>query len=157
MTKAHLKSLTRLAAVYKIIEHTRGLSLDRASMALYEAELLIEQQRAVAQAATLLGHDWIAHEDPAKWLLCESQIEITMWNRASLEPLRAKCEEQKRQTANLYRESLLQFSQIDTLVEKGRIASEQAIECQRRKDSDDRYLAQLRWLARQEACRMKTS
>jgi hypothetical protein len=155
MTGPYFKSFTRLAEVYKIVESTHRLSLDRAVAKLRQIEVLIEQQCLLARTATLLGREALIHENSIKWLECESQIEVIIWNLGSLESLRGKCNRQKDHIEDLYRKSLLQYKQVEIVVEKARVEIDLTAKRQNQLESDDRYLSQLGWRARHGARRMK--
>ena len=50
-SRSHLRALTRLAAVYKIVAHLDGMALDRANAAVREVELLLKVH-ALAETGT---------------------------------------------------------------------------------------------------------
>jgi hypothetical protein len=151
-----LRSLVRLAKVYEIVAYTDGLSLDQARGAVRKTDVLLEQQSGVARSVVALGHEALARADRQEWLLGESQIELTLWNRSGLELLRSRRKELQEQAAGRYRKSLLEESQIDALVTQAQTAATRESERRAQAEADDRYLARMRWLAERARRRVKT-
>ena len=145
--RSQLRALTRLAAVYKIAAHVDGMALDRANIAVREVELLLEQQRNLAQAVDRRSHEALVREDRMEWLLTESQLELALWNRSGLEILRGQRTKVQEHAADLYRSSVLQHNQVDAIAEQARKAVRHEIERRQQAEADDRYLSRAQWLA----------
>jgi hypothetical protein len=156
-TATRLRSLARLAALYEMVAYTDGVAVDQARVAVREVEALLEQQSSLARSVALLGRDALLREESPEWLLRESQVELALWNRSGLEPLRARRKELQEQAAERYRKSLLDESQVDTLATQAQTAAQRTIERRQQAEADDRYLSRMRWLAQRAARRVKTA
>jgi hypothetical protein len=155
-TNGRLRSLTRLATVYEMVAHTDGLSVEQTGAALREIDVLLEQQSGLARSVVVRAQEALARADRQEWLLSESQVELALWNRSRLELLRGRRKELQAQAAERYRKSLLEESQIDTLVARAQAAAKLEHERKEQAEADDRYLARMRWLAQRTRRRVKS-
>jgi len=152
-----LKSLSKLAGLYSIVENMQALSLQRAATSLREVEKRIEQQMASSQTAKQAGKSALERGDRTDWLMTESQSEVALWNKDRLDQLRLQREELKQEIEQLHRQSLLQRDQLDAVVAK--VQRDREVELQRLDQdvADDRHLSRLRWLEKRNASRMNRS
>jgi prophage tail gpP-like protein len=151
-----LRSLRRLAALYEVVAYTDGVAIDQARAAVREVDALLEQQSSLARSVTLLGRDALVREDSLEWLLRESQLELALWNRSGLELLRGRRRELQEQAVERYRKSLVDESQVDTLVAQAQTEEQRRSERRQQAEADDRYLSRMRWLEQRAARRVKT-
>jgi hypothetical protein len=154
---SRLKGLNRLAALYGIVEQMQAVQLDRAAAELREAEGKVAEQVRWTETASQLARDALHQGDRPEWLMSESEREFAVWNGVRLETLRARREELKELTAELYRKSLLDRDQIDTVLQHALSAREAEIIRREQAAADDRHISRLRWLAQRDATRMKRS
>jgi hypothetical protein len=154
---SRLKVLNRLAALYELVEQMQAISLDRAAAELREAETRVAEQAAWVETAGQHAREALHQGDRPEWLMNESEREFAVWNGVRLEALRARREELKEMTAELYRKSLLDRDQIDTVVKNALSAREAEMIRREQASADDRHMSRLRWLAQREAARMKRS
>jgi hypothetical protein len=156
-SRSHLGALSRLAAVYKIVAHLDAMALERANAAVREVELLLEQQRSLAQAVNRRSHEALVREDRMEWLLSESQLELALWNQAGLESVRGQRSKLQEHALDLQRSSALQHNQVDAIAEQARKALRYEIERRQQAEADDRYLARAQWLAHRTGRRVNSS
>jgi len=151
--RSRLKALERLAALYKVVEHAHGISLDRARGTLYELETEMRERAAVSARLIDSGSEALRRGDLHEWILDHSQIEYAEWNAAALEELRLRREEAMRSAAEAYQESRMQLEQMQSVL--GEVRSRLVIQKERleQRASDDRYLSRQRWQRRTAAQR----
>jgi hypothetical protein len=147
---SRLKSLDRLAAVYRVLEHANGVSLDRARAALHDVETRIREREAFASRLEMASHEALETGDVNEWLLDQSEIEFTQWNTPVLEEMRLQREAAMREAAEIYQASRMQFEQMQSVVDEVRAAVALEQERAEQRESDDRYLSRQRWQLRDE-------
>jgi hypothetical protein len=143
-----MKTLERLASLYKAVEHTNGVTLDHARAAVHFAETKIREQEEFVEQ---LGEDGLAalrKGEQGQWLIDQSQMEFTQWNTEALLAWRDKREEQMMAAAEIYRASRTQLEQMECLL--GEVRARLHLEHVRgeQRASDDRFLSRKRWLQR---------
>jgi hypothetical protein len=140
--------VARLAAIYRLVEQTHCSALEQAHAGLREVEATVAQQAAVEHSARLLAHTARTAAERHEGLLCESQRKLALWNLAALAPVRAQRGALRDAAEVDYRSSLRERRQIDTLIERARIAAVRQQTRREQAEADDRHLARTRWLSR---------
>ena len=142
---ARLKALQRLAALYNVLEHANGVTLDQARGALHEVEARIRDREDAALRLSELGNAALREGELQEWLIDQSQIAFTQWNADALEALRREREAAMRQAAEVYQASRMQLEQMQSVVDEVRASVELEKERSEQRSSDDRYLSRQRW------------
>lgn len=143
--KSRLKALGRLAAVYQIVEHVNGISLDKARASLHETQATIRDRQAAALRLSAASHEALRAGDLQEWLLDQSQIEFTQWDAETLELLRQRREAVMREAADVYQASRMQLEQLESVLDEVRAGVQLEAERAEQRASDDRYLSRQRW------------
>jgi hypothetical protein len=143
-----VRPLARLAALYELVEQTQRSALEQAHAALRVIETTVAEQGAVEHAARLLAHTARSAAERHEGLLCESQRELALWNMAALASVREQRGALRDAAEVDYRNSLRERGQIDTLIERARLAAVLQQTRREQADADDCYLARTRWLSR---------
>jgi hypothetical protein len=142
---SRVKTLERLAALYKVVEHANGIALDQARGALHDVEARIREQTAAASRLDEASREALRRCELDEWQLDQSEREFAEWNRAAFEGLRQSREEAMRSAAEVYQASRMQLEQIESVLGKVRSLLAAQKERLEQRASDDRFLSRQRW------------
>ncbi len=150
---SRLKSIERLASLYRAMNHAEEMSLEQAVATLREAEMRIESQREQLNRSSREGHEALDAGDHARWQIHEAQQEFIEWRFEDLLELRKRRELLMREATESYKASRMQLEQMESLLRDTR--SQRDLEQARvdQRESDDRYLSRQRWLAKRGLAR----
>lgn len=146
--RARLKALGRLAALYEIVEHANGVTLDQARGALHEVESRIRERAMTASRLMASSEEALRAGELREWQLDRSQIEFCQWNRQALEDLRMRGEATMREAAEVYQASRMRLEQIESVLREVRSGVALEEERTEQRAADDRYLSRQRWQIR---------
>ncbi|MEO6817021.1 MAG: hypothetical protein ABI177_09980 [Edaphobacter sp.] len=142
---ARLAGLKRLMSLYGDIEEMHSSELQRAMMAVQEAEQAIGAEEERARSSSSRGRDALLAGDPLGFAAARTQREIAEWKQERLQDLRLEREMLKDEVRKQYLASRMQSEQMRYVVENA--AAHAEIEAGRKTQAalDDRFLARRRW------------
>jgi hypothetical protein len=149
--QSRLKALQRIALAYMAMKHAQALSLEQAAAAVRETESLIERQKTQARRSDVAGREALDAGEHVAWRMHESQKQFTEWNAEGLVGLREQREALMFEAAEVYRAGRMQLEQMESVLRelRSKLDVERAHKAQR--ESDDRFLSQQWWRARDVA------
>ncbi len=142
---ARLAELKRLMSLYGDIEEMHSSGLQRATMAVQEAEQAIGDEEERARTSSSHGRDALVAGDPLGLAAARTQREIAEWRQERLRDLRLEREMLKDEARRQYLASRMQREQMRYVVDNAATLAE--VEAGRKMQAalDDRFLARRRW------------
>lgn len=150
---SRLAALKRLMSLYGGIEEMHSAALERATMAVREAEQAIGAEGERARSSSARGRDALMAGDPLGLAAARMQGEIAEWRQQRLQEVRLEREMLEEQARRQYAASRLQREQMKYVVESTETQME--VEAGRKMQAalDDRFLARRRWSDTREQLR----
>jgi hypothetical protein len=142
---ARLAGLKRLMSLYGDIEEMHSSGLQRALMAVHEAEQAIGAEEEMARSSSSRGRDALVAGDSLGLAVARTQREIAEWRQQRLQDLRLEREMLKDEARKQYLASRMQSEQMKYVVDTA--AAQAEVEAGRKTQAalDDRFLARRRW------------
>jgi hypothetical protein len=142
---ARLAGLKRLMSLYGDIEEMHSSGLQRAMMAVQEAEQAIGAEEERARSSNFRGRDALVAGDTLGLAAAHTQREIAEWRQERLHQLRLEREMLKDEARKQYLASRMQSEQMRYVVDNASALAE--VEAGRKTQAalDDRFLARRRW------------
>jgi len=152
---ARLAGLKRLMSLYGDIEEMHSSGLQRAMLAVQEAELAIGAEDEKARSSSSRGRDALVAGDPLGLAAARTQREIAEWRQERLQDLRLEREMLKNEARKQYLASRMQREQMRYVVDNA--ATQAEVEAGRKMQAalDDRFLARRRWSDAQDQLLIK--
>ncbi len=131
----------------------RSVDLERAAMAVREAEQAIGVEEERARSSSSHGRDALMAGDPLGLAAARTQQEIAEWRQERLQEVRLQREMLKAEARRQYVASRLQSEQMKYVVDNTKAQME--VEAGRKMQTalDDRFLARQRWSDTREELR----
>lgn len=140
-----LAALRRLMSLYGDVEEMHSSGLQRAMMAVQEAELAIGAEEERARSSSSRGRDAMVAGDPLGLAAARTQREIAEWRQERLQQLRLEREMLKDEARRQYLASRMQSEQMRYVVDNATAQAEAEAERKTQATLDDRFLARRRW------------
>jgi hypothetical protein len=140
-------------SLYGGIEEMRSVDLERAAMAVREAEQAIDAEGERARSSSARGRDALVAGDPLGLAAARTQREIAEWRQQRLQEIRREREMLKDQARMQYVASRLQREQMKYVVDSTETQMEVEAERKTQMALDDRFLARRRWSEAREQLR----
>ena len=153
---ARLAGLKRLMSLYGDIEEMHSSGLQRAMMAVQEAEQAIGAEEGRARASSSHSRDALAAGDFLGLAAARTQREIAEWRQERLQQLRLEREMLKDEVRKQYLASRMQSEQMKYVVDHAAVQAEIAAGRKTQAAMDDRFLARRRWSDAQDQLLLKT-
>jgi hypothetical protein len=142
---ARLAALKRLMSLYGNIEELRSASLERALLAVQEADQAIGAEEECARASSSHGRDALLAGDPLGVALARTQRETAEWRQQRLQEIRLERQILKDEARKQYLASRLQSEQMKYVVDNAAARAEMEAGRKMQAALDDRFLARRRW------------
>lgn len=150
---SRLVALKRLMSLYGGIEEMHSVGLQRAMMAVREAEQAIGVEEERVRSSSFRGRDALIAGDSVGVAAARTQREIAEWRQERLQEIRLEREMLKDEARKQYLASRLQSEQMKYVVDNTAVQME--VEAGRKTQAalDDRFLARQRWSDTREELR----
>lgn len=140
-----LAALKRLMSLYGNIEEMHSTALERAMLAVQEAEQAIGVEVEQVRSSSSHGRDALVAGDPLGVALARTQREIAEWRQQRLQEIRLERQMLKDEARKQYLASRMQSEQMKYVVDN--VTAQAEVEAGRKMQAalDDRFLARRRW------------
>jgi hypothetical protein len=140
-------------SLYGGIEEMHSADLDRAMMAVREADQAIGAEEESARASSSRGRDALMVGDTLGLAVARTQRELAEWRQERLQEVRLQREMLKDEAHRHYVASRLQSEQMKYVVDSAEAAMEVEMARKTQAALDDRFLARRRWSDAREELR----
>jgi hypothetical protein len=143
--QARLAALKRLMSLYGTIEELHSAGLERAMLAVQEAEQAIGAEEEQARSSSSQGRDALVAGDPLGVAMARTQREVAEWRQQRLQEIRLERQMLNDEARKQYLASRIQSEQMRYVVDSATAQAE--VEAGRKMQAalDDRFLARRRW------------